>query len=314
MIVRLQTYRSLLPRTAAISLQLNHAELLSLKRHPQFSEKWLQDCICKNPSILGLGDVDVVAVEKSLPRAGRLDVLLHDEQLSRRYEVELMLGKTDPNHIIRCIEYWDVERRRYPAYDHVAVLVAEDITSRFLNVMALLAGSIPLIAIRLSALRVNDQIVLHFTHVLDQMELRSDDAYELGERTPANESGTDRMWWEAKVGSVILGICDEIHRMTEEISRQSHRVLYRKRVIAFLSEEDGSRAVWCAPMKTKVALGVYVADPASWCSRLENLGISVSVKRRNRAVKLSMSPEQFSESKAELKALIRAGFSSEAEV
>ena len=30
-------------------------------------------------------------------------------------------------------EYWDIERRRYPQYDHCAVLIAEDITSRFLN-------------------------------------------------------------------------------------------------------------------------------------------------------------------------------------
>src|SRR5690606_32610537 len=111
-------------------------------------------------SILGLGEVELVGTEKSLPRAGRLDLLLHDEQLNRRYEVELMLGATDPSHIVRCIEYWDVERRRYPAYDHVAVLVAEDITSRFLNVMALLAGSIPLIALKLSALRVDDKVVL----------------------------------------------------------------------------------------------------------------------------------------------------------
>jgi hypothetical protein len=33
-----------------------------------------------------------------------------------------MLGATDESHIIRCIEYWDIERRRYPAYEHCAVL------------------------------------------------------------------------------------------------------------------------------------------------------------------------------------------------
>ena len=55
------------------------------------------------------------------------------------------------SHIVRCIECWDIERRRSPAYDHVTVLVAEDITSRFLNVMSLLAGRIPLVAIQLNA-------------------------------------------------------------------------------------------------------------------------------------------------------------------
>ena len=83
-------------------------------------------------------------------------MLLTDGESNACVEVEIMLGATDPSHIVRCIEYWDIERRRYPAYDHVAVLVAEDITSRFLNVMSLLAGSIPLVAIQLTAsLNVN---------------------------------------------------------------------------------------------------------------------------------------------------------------
>ena len=38
------------------------------------------------------------------------------------------------------------ERRRYPAYDHCAVLVAENVTTRFLNVLGLVAGSILLLA------------------------------------------------------------------------------------------------------------------------------------------------------------------------
>ena len=49
-----------------------------------------------------------------------------------RYKVEIRLGKTDECHIFRTIEYWDLERKRYPQYDHVAVFIAEDITSRFL--------------------------------------------------------------------------------------------------------------------------------------------------------------------------------------
>lgn len=55
-----------------------------------------------------------------------------------RYEVEVQLGSTDESHIIRTIEYWDIERKRYPQYDHTAVIVAEDITSRCLNVISLI--------------------------------------------------------------------------------------------------------------------------------------------------------------------------------
>jgi hypothetical protein len=47
-----------------------------------------------------------------------------------RYEVEIMLGAVDESHIIRTIEYWDVERQRYPTLQHCAVIVAEEITER----------------------------------------------------------------------------------------------------------------------------------------------------------------------------------------
>src|SRR5205814_6721668 len=114
-------------------------ERLSLKTHPLFNEKWLQDRIVEDPSILGLGELDVIDRERKQERADRLDLVLSDPDENRRYEVELMLGPTDESHIIRCIEYWDIERRRYPGYDHCAVLVAEDITSRFLNLLGLFA-------------------------------------------------------------------------------------------------------------------------------------------------------------------------------
>lgn len=115
-----------------------------LKTHPQFSEKWLQERIAEEPSLLGLGDLDVKDLERNQPRAGRLDMLLFDPESNTRYEVELQLGGTDESHIIRTIEYWDIERRRYPQYEHVGVIVAEEITARFFNVISLFNGSIPL--------------------------------------------------------------------------------------------------------------------------------------------------------------------------
>lgn len=113
-----------------------------LKGHPEFTERWVQDRIAEDPIVLGLGDVVLKDKERSQPRAGRLDLLLQDAEASRRFEVEVQLGGTDESHIIRTIEYWDIERKRYPQYDHTAVLVAEDITSRFLNVVGLFNGVI----------------------------------------------------------------------------------------------------------------------------------------------------------------------------
>jgi hypothetical protein len=180
-------------------------ERVSLKTHSQFNEAWLHAQIKADPSIIGLGDVRMLDHERRHSGAGRLDLLLYSEDDNRRFEVEVMLGATDPSHIIRTIEYWDIERRRYPGYEHVAVLIAEDITSRFLNVLSLMSGSIPFIAIQLCALQVGDQIVLNFVRVLDQTELRIDDTVE--------ESGggqVDRSFWETYAGADVIGVCDEL--------------------------------------------------------------------------------------------------------
>lgn len=110
---------------------------VSLKASPEFNEKWLQQKIQDGVELLGLGELLVKDVERRQPRGGRLDLLLSDPETTTRYEVEIQLGPTDESHIIRTLEYWDNERRRFPQYDHVAVIVAEEITGRFLNVINL---------------------------------------------------------------------------------------------------------------------------------------------------------------------------------
>ena len=92
----------------------------------------------EDPTVLGLGDLVLKDKERTQPHARRLDLLLQDQESDRGYEVEVQLGSTDESHIIRTIECWDIERKRYPQYEHCAVPVAEDITSRFLNVISLL--------------------------------------------------------------------------------------------------------------------------------------------------------------------------------
>lgn len=73
----------------------------------------MQDIIANDPAILGLGELVLRDRERIQTRAGRLDLLLQDPDSYKRYEVELQLGSTDEAHIIRCIEYWDIERKRY---------------------------------------------------------------------------------------------------------------------------------------------------------------------------------------------------------
>ncbi len=170
-------------------------EAVNIKHSPTLSEKWVQDQIADDPSILGLGDLILKDRERIQPGAGRLDLLLQDPETLKRYEVEIQLGATDESHIIRTIEYWDIERKRYPQYEHAAVIVAEDITSRFLNVIQLFNGSIPLIALKMTAYKIGDDYALTFVKVMDEMSLGL-----VGDDEKLAEP-TDRSYWETKRGT-----------------------------------------------------------------------------------------------------------------
>lgn len=281
-----------------------------LKGHPDFTEKWIQQRIIDDPHILGLGDVVLIESEKRQPRAGRLDLLLYDEQLNRRYEVELMLGPTDPSHIIRTIEYWDIERRRYPAYDHVAVLVAEDITSRFLNVMSLLAGSIPLIAIQMAALQVDDKMCLHFVHVLDQTALRTDDRRLESPR----DGGSDRAYWQNRVAPEVLARCDAVAELVQSLTHEPHGLQYGKRVVDVVRGDGSETPVWLWPQKTLLRVGAYVADPESWVKRFDEAGQLASLKRGNKAVAVSLTPDEFDARHELLKEFLNAALNGESPV
>jgi hypothetical protein len=185
-------------------------ERVFLKSHPEYNEKWLEDRISEDPTILGLGDLVLRDRQRLQPRAGRLDLLLQDPESKRRYEVELQLGPTDEAHIIRTIEYWDIERKRYPQYEHCAVLVAEDITSRFLNVVSLFNGTVPLIAIQMHAHRVGDHMTLIFTTVMDELTRGLVDEDEDAVAAP-----TDRAYWEHKGTKSTVSIADDLLDMAK---------------------------------------------------------------------------------------------------
>ena len=161
-------------------------EKISIKKHPELNESWIQDIIAKKPEIIGLGELILKDKERKQPKAGRLDLLFQDPEINKRYEVEIQLGKTDESHIIRTIEYWDIERKRYPQYEHCAVIIAEEITGRFSNVIGLFNGSIPLIAIQMTAYKNNNDYFLIFTKILDEFTLGFTEDEEVNQITDKN--------------------------------------------------------------------------------------------------------------------------------
>jgi hypothetical protein len=260
------------------------AERLLLKAHPDFTERWVQSRIAEDPAILGLGEVVLRDQERLQPRAGRLDLLLQDVETKRRYEVELQLGSTDENHIVRTIEYWDIERKRYPQYEHCAVIVAEDITSRFLNVISLFNGSIPLIAIQMQALMVGEHLTLHFTTVVDELTRGMIDEDEDAEAAPA-----DRVYWERKAARDTVGLADELLAIVRSID-PTLELKYNQFYIGLSRDRQPFNFAIFRPRKNHILLELRLPEAEEITTRLETAGIETQpYERRDGAYRLRLT-------------------------
>ena len=242
-------------------------EPISLKNIPNFNESILRDMIINDPTILGLGEIEVKDKERMQSGAGRLDILLRDPESEERYEVELQLGKTDESHIIRCLEYWDIERRRYPQYDHIAVLIAEDITSRFLNVIGLFNGFVQLIAVKMIAFQIS------FVKVLDKVDLGMDDTED------TIEPPADRQYWVKKASEEMVTIVDDCKNILKTISPNLD-LKYNRYYMGITENGPTNNFVVFRPKKTFVRVGAkFVRTQLDqldiWSNRLTEAGLLV---------------------------------------
>ena len=220
---------------------------INLKHHSELDEKWTQQLIAEDPSILGLGDLVLRDRERIQPHAGRLDLLLQDPDSQRRYEVEIQLGATDESHIIRAIEYYDIEKKRYPQYEHCAVLIAEDITSRFLNVISLFNGALPLIAIRMQVISVGDATTVVFTKVMDELVRGVVDEDEDALAAPTN-----REYWDKKATTATVGLVDQMLDWLREEIEPSLNLKYNKHYIGIERQGQPFNFVLFKPQKNSV--------------------------------------------------------------
>lgn len=243
-------------------------ERIWLARHTELREQWVQDRIAEDPSILGLGDLILKDKERVQPNAGRLDLLLQHPDLNRRYEVEIQLGSTNESHIMRTIEYWDIERRRYPQYDHCAVIVAEDITSRFLNVISLFNNQVALIALQMTALRLNDMIGLVFTTVMNRFEPGLPEDEE-------SQSVVDRDYWENKMGTTAtVGMGDRLLGVIGSFA-PGFQLKYNKFYIGLSKDGRPQNFATFRPRKGALNLDFWLARSDEVDRKLESAGLDV---------------------------------------
>jgi hypothetical protein len=189
----------------------------------QFTEKWLQDQICKNPSLLTLGDLRLIVRERQQWKNGRLDILLTDDD-QKLFEVEVMLGETDEKHIIHTIEYWDNEKRKYPLKKHYPVLVAESFDRRFFNILHLFSLTIPLIAVQIQLIEVAGRKSLHFSKIIDTYQEPEDEEPESSSPEESEADWNKRSKYSVDAAKTLLDMIKgifpggELHYVNNYIS------------------------------------------------------------------------------------------------
>lgn len=277
-------------------------EKILLKTHPELSEKWVQERIAEDPALLGLGDLVLKDKERIQPRAGRLDLLFQDVESTRRYEVEIQLGSTDEAHIIRTIEYWDVERKRYPQYDHTAVIIAEDITSRFLNVISLFNGAIPLVAIQMNALKIGEHLSLLFTTVMNQLSLGLVDEDEEVQEV------TNRDYWEHRATKETVAMADRIFKILQQFDPKLE-LKYNKFYIGLAKNDQPNNFVILRPKKNNLRLEMKVPRDSELDAKLEAAGLdAMDYDVRWEKYRIRLSPEDLQAHTAFVTDLLRRAY------
>lgn len=276
---------------------------ISLKNHPVLNESWVQNVIAEDPSVIGLGEVLLRDKERLQPNAGRLDLLLQDPDTTKRYEIEIQLGTVDESHIIRTIEYWDIERKRYPQFEHCGVIIAGDITSRFLNVLGLFNGMIPLIAIQMTAIKTDSGIGLNFTKVLDEVFLGMPDEDE------ATNEPTDRNYWETKKSNKeIVSLADKILTILNKFD-PTLVLKYNKYYIDLASHGMANNFVSCNPQKRLMKLAIKLPKSEEITAKLEESSLNLLEYTRNGKYRLNLKEKDLEENIELVEELLKMAYS-----
>src|SRR2546422_9632240 len=285
------------PAPIAQAPTVTKAVPLSL-REAGITESWLESHIESDPTILRLGDVAVIERQRRQEKAGRLYLLLEDDSGDNRYEVELMLGSTDESHLIRTVEYWDIERRKWPGYEHCAVLIAEDVTTRFLNVISLFSGSVPFVVIQVNALQVDGKLVLNFVKVLDSRTLRTDEATEL------REKAADRAYWTSRASTATVELTERCLAIINQVATVTRKLSYNQ---YFIGLNDGMRPtnfITLKPRKSFLRVTFEAISPIEfWLKRLQDRGLESDVK--NEDLRVNLTAKDFDDNKELLTELLQ---------
>jgi len=139
--------------------------------------KWVCEWILEKPSRLGLGNIEIEHHE--LVCSGhsgiRQEILAYLACADTYYEIEIMLEECDANHNgLRALEFSSRERLKHPDARHVAVIVSENLSSTYGQLLEALPQVLPFIGIEIRVLKLSTEYVA--ATILPSVIVRSDNS------------------------------------------------------------------------------------------------------------------------------------------
>ena len=147
------------------------------------------------------------------------------------------------------------------------MIIAEEITARFFNVISLFNGFIPIMAIQLSAIEVEEAVTLVFTTVLDRTTLGLEEDDEKDE--PA-----DRNYWLSRGSPETLAVTDELHHIIQEVD-PGVQLKYNKHYIGLAHSGIPSNFAVFRPRKSRVIVQFRIPRSEEITQRLEDAGMDI---------------------------------------
>jgi hypothetical protein len=283
------------------------SEKISLARHKDFDEAWVEKTLRAHPEMLNLGSLSNIQSQLTQQKVGRLDLLADNRNGGQRFVIELMLGEIDASHLMRVMDYW-LKRKNQDVdsdLEVVAVLVAEKVLlSRYFPLIQFLAqklgSNLPLVVIEMTALQIGTQMTLTFTKVIDSTQEEIVD-HDIEGRVP-----TDHEYWVNRSSEDGMFVVDKLITFLNEIDSS----ISAKYNTAYIGITKGNRTrnfVWFSPKQKFVVINVKVLDPESWQERLAPLGIEV-IQVSDNSVRFRLKKDQVEGATALLKELLKASY------
>ena len=194
------------------------------------------------------------------------------------------------------------EKKKYPQYDHTAVIIAEDITSRFLNVIGLFNGFIPIIAIQVTAIETPEGIGLQFTKILDTVKLGYLDEDE------ETSEPTDRAYWEKRGTKKTVALADKILEISKSFL-PAVEFSYNKYYIGFWVDGRACNFAVCRPQKSALRLEIRLPQTDETEEIISSSELDVlDYDKRWGSYRLKLTENDIAEKEETLKSLLQQSY------